>query len=248
MVQKLYSNAVLIIALLGVAKASSDDYYEMSEEQSYTPSTTILTTTEAVPSEVESIEVYPLGSTAFLLTWKEPLNPNGNLTGYRIYYEEMKRGFFGERMERVAQIYDPSITRAKLANLKSNTYYKIYVVAVTKAGEGKENYVFKNTLPRDTFQPSVPNFTWKQMPSFDGLANLRTEWQPSVEDGRPGSYFYTKYRPVGSAEWEQTKNELYEVYQIVRELNPHINYEFQVVSVDGEFKKESGIQQVHLSN
>lgn len=95
-------------------------------------------TPEGVPSAIPALEVFPLGSSAFHLKWKRPLQPNGKLTGYRIYYEEVDGTEIGERMERKPAIEDPSILTAKLAGLKSDTKYRVHVVATTKMGEGDE--------------------------------------------------------------------------------------------------------------
>lgn len=95
-------------------------------------------TPEDVPSSIPALEVSPLGSSAFHLKWKRPLQPNGKLTGYRIYYEEVDGTELGERMERKPPIMDPNILTAKLAGLKADTKYRVHVVATTKVGEGEE--------------------------------------------------------------------------------------------------------------
>lgn len=94
-------------------------------------------TPEGTPSTVQSFEAYPLGSSAFLLTWKKPLQPNGRLTGYKIYYEEIKGTSIGSRLEREPHIADPRINSAKLAGLKPDTKYRLHIMATTKAGEGE---------------------------------------------------------------------------------------------------------------
>lgn len=95
-------------------------------------------TPEGVPSPVQSLDAHPLGSSAFLLTWKKPLYPNGKLTGYKIYYEEVRGTFVAERREYDPHITDPRITRMKMAGLKPNTMYRISITATTKMGEGAE--------------------------------------------------------------------------------------------------------------
>ena len=103
------------------------------------PSETVsFLTPEGAPSAVDSFDAYPLGSSAFLLQWKKPLQPNGKLNGYKIYYEEVKGTYLGPKMEREPHISDPKITRTKLAGLKPNTKYRLHITATTKAGEGEE--------------------------------------------------------------------------------------------------------------
>jgi mannitol-specific phosphotransferase system IIBC component len=43
-----------------------------------------------VPGTVQSFEAYQLGSSALFLVWKKPEQPNGILTGYKIYYQTVK--------------------------------------------------------------------------------------------------------------------------------------------------------------
>ncbi len=44
-------------------------------------------TPEGKPGPVDSLECFPMGSSALLLAWKAPQEVNGVLTGYRIYYQ-----------------------------------------------------------------------------------------------------------------------------------------------------------------
>lgn len=91
-------------------------------------------TPEGVPSSVETFDVYQLGSMAVLLKWTKPKEPNGHLTGYNIYYEEV--GGNGNRLERKPQIHDPDLNHAKLSGLKPSTKYRFIIEATTNAGSG----------------------------------------------------------------------------------------------------------------
>lgn len=95
-------------------------------------------TPEGVPSTVQSLEAFPVGSSALYLKWKKPGQPNGELTGYKIYYEEVKGTALGTKMEREPHISNPEQSTVKLAGLKPNTKYRIHMTATTRAGEGEE--------------------------------------------------------------------------------------------------------------
>lgn len=41
--------------------------------------------------------------------------------------------------------------------------------------------------------PATPSFSWEQLPSDNGLAKFRINWQPSTE-GHAGTHFFTMYR------------------------------------------------------
>lgn len=84
------------------------------------------------------LEAYPMGSSAFLLAWQKPDQPNGILTGYKIYYAVVNGTHVGNKIAREPQINDPEQLQAKLSGLKPNTKYRIYITATTAAGESKE--------------------------------------------------------------------------------------------------------------
>lgn len=94
------------------------------------------TTPEGVPGSVETFEAYPLGS-AFILRWTKPMYPNGQLTGFNIYYKEID----GDLKERIPQIRDPNINHAKLNGLNPSTKYRLIIAATTATGEGNQ-YAF----------------------------------------------------------------------------------------------------------
>ncbi|XP_035777597.1 neuroglian-like isoform X2 [Anopheles albimanus] len=208
-------------------------------------STTIsFDTPEGVPSTIQSLEAYPLGSSAFLLRWKRPLLPNGKLTGYKIYYEEIKGTTVGPRSEREPHISDPAVLEAKLGRLKPNSKYRIHVVATTKAGEGQDFHIERATSSSAGMPPDAPNFSWVTLHSDSrGLANVKMIWQPPL-GGKPGSHFYMKYRLKDQSTWQTTDAELYENFQIVRGIDANRLYEFRAVSVDGDYETESATQEV----
>ncbi|XP_058977900.1 neuroglian isoform X2 [Musca domestica] len=202
-------------------------------------------TPEGVPSPVESLSAYPMGSSAFWLVWKKPLNPNGKLTGYKIYYEEVKGSYVGERREYDPHITDPRVTSMKMAGLKPNTKYRISIAATTKAGEGTEHFIEKRTLTEESKEPAVPYFEYHQEPSDNGLAKFRINWKPNSE-GHAGTHFFTQYRIKGETQWNQAPEEKNRDYQEVAGLDPESVYEFRVVAVDGHFMTESDIQEIDI--
>lgn len=90
------------------------------------------------PGPVDQFEAVPLGSSAFYLIWKKPEEPNGVLTGYRIFYEKVEGTHLGAEIEKEPPITDPTQTKAKLAGLEPNTKYRLHIRATTKEGVGDE--------------------------------------------------------------------------------------------------------------
>lgn len=95
-------------------------------------------TPEGVPGTVLNLEAFPMGSSALFLAWTKPAEPNGILTGYRIYYESVNGTRLGPLLERKPHIIDPEATSAKLAALAPDMKYRVHVRATTKVGEGNE--------------------------------------------------------------------------------------------------------------
>lgn len=103
------------------------------------PSETLtFNTPEGVPGTVLSLEAFPMGSSAFFLKWTKPAEPNGILTGYRIYYQVVNGTKLEPELERRPKVTDPLAVSAKLASLKPETKYRIHIRATTNAGEGNK--------------------------------------------------------------------------------------------------------------
>ena len=110
----------------------------------------VIETPEGIPGSVDSLECYPMGSSALLLAWKPPQEINGVLTGYRIYYQEVTgESELGSLKERHPKVKD-SAGKAKLAGLNPHSKYRVTIKATTRAGEGIPYYTGK---PRFSHYP-----------------------------------------------------------------------------------------------
>jgi len=95
-------------------------------------------TPEGVPGTVLGLEAFPMGSSALYLAWQPPAEPNGILTGYRIYYQVVNGTKLGTLLERKPHVMDPQAKSAKLATLAPDTIYRVHIRATTSAGDGNE--------------------------------------------------------------------------------------------------------------
>ncbi|CAG0896608.1 unnamed protein product, partial [Cyprideis torosa] len=217
-----------------------------------------------LPGPIDYMEAYAMGSSALYVMWKRPRQPNGPLTGYRIYYQKLTGTSLGPKMERVPAITDYKMTRAKLAGLEPGTKYRITVTALrtlpgeilftvrsflrvqatTTAGEGKPYFIERSTNPAGEAQPETPNFTWEHVHQDEGLAAVRIRWLPNMQ-GTPGSHFYVQYRKRGETLYQRTEDELYEDFKVVDSLQPGEVYEFRVVAVDGTAFAYSLPEEIH---
>ncbi|XP_022649065.1 neuroglian-like [Varroa jacobsoni] len=238
-------------ALARIFKPNTKNYVQVrvfNEQHESDESETIsFETPEGVPGPVASFDGFPMGSSGIYLMWRKPLEPNGRLTGYHISYEEVRGTTLGAAVER-SPINDPLETRAKLANLRPNTKYRITIKAATQKGKG-EPYFIEVSTADDNFaaKPDVPDFIWSLQPEKDGLASVRVTWLPNTN--RPGSAFQVHYRLKGSSDpWEQTQKNFEDDTQIVKGLHPGRYYEMRVVSLDGDYKTYSKIEEVITSD
>ncbi|KAH8032601.1 hypothetical protein HPB51_026054 [Rhipicephalus microplus] len=223
-------------------------------------------TPEAVPGPVASFDGRPLGSRAAYLSWKPPLEPNGLIKGYRIYYEEVRGGMVGPKTERRPPVTGPQRLHAKLTGLKPRTKYRFTIRAETYAGQGSPYFFELETPDESENLPDVADFTWTYLPGDDGRAGVRdTNLQQfaSIEMGYPrpesnlrpvtwlpamtkhlGRDFYVQYRHKGENTWQNTEVEEYEDTIVLEGLDKNDFYEVRIVVVDGKYQKYSQIEEV----
>ncbi len=206
-------------------------------------------TPEGKPGPVDSLDCYPMGSSALLLAWKPPQEINGILTGYRIYYQTVTEGSeLGPIQEREPRIMKDTTGRAKLAGLRAHSKYRVTIKATTSAGEGMPYYTECDTNFEATTAPSKPKFKTIVMnpDSRTGQARIKVTWQPHIEAANnPGSHFYVQYKKVDQIQFKSTQEELNEDSIVVNDLEPDYNYDFRVVAVDGVFETPSDSLQVY---
>lgn len=201
-------------------------------------------TPEGTPDAVPSLIATPMGSNAFYLVWKRPEKINGNLIGYEIYYEEVAGTELKERIRRKPSIDDPQETKAKLAGLRSNSKYRITIVAKTKVGEGAPYFIEANTNDKGEIVPDEPMFIWSKLPEEDGSFGIRVTWLPNYKHNKPGSMFYVQYRKLGQSQWIKTPVEENLDTVSIRGLDLSSIYEVRVVSVDGRYQTASKSEEV----
>ncbi|XP_022908169.1 neuroglian isoform X2 [Onthophagus taurus] len=199
-------------------------------------------TPEGVPGQMSSLEAYPMGSSAFLLVWQKPDQPNGILTGYKISYAVVNGTAVGPKSTRDPQINDPNILQAKLAGLSPNVKYRIYISATTATGDSKEYFIERSTKPEGYAMPYSPKFVWNQEPLKGNYASVKVRWLPNYD--RTGSHFFVKYRKKGEVEFMRTEDEYKEDWIVIDTLKQGELYEFVIVAVDGTYMVASEPQDV----
>ncbi|KAF5283238.1 hypothetical protein FQA39_LY17364 [Lamprigera yunnana] len=198
---------------------------------------------EGVPGSISSLRAYQLGSSAFYLEWEKPEHPNGILIGYNIYYETVEETAVGKLTPRPQQIRDPEQLRAKLGGLEPNVKYRLYVSALTSAGESSKYFIERDTKAVSGTWPSAPDFLCQRIPTNDNSAAIRVIWLPNFK-GKPGSYFFVKYKRKGDSDYITTDPEENNDYLDIRGLHQDQTYEFILVAADGSNYAPSQPQEI----
>ncbi|XP_065208503.1 neuroglian-like [Planococcus citri] len=212
-----------------------------------------INTPEGVPDPVESLEATPLGSTALSLIWKPPLNTNGNLTGYKIYYQTVSGDELGPLQERIPQITNPNQTRVRLSDLEPDTDYTIIIQATTNAGEG-EKFLIKQRTGNSSTSLIIPDFQLVPVDS-ENFTSVKIVWMPCGENidmkdcsnQSIGSGFRIDYGFEDNVELE-TITEKNADSVIISDLQPNKEYKFRVSSVDGTLVSESKMKSFETTN
>ncbi|XP_073786320.1 phosphatidylinositol phosphatase PTPRQ isoform X4 [Danio rerio] len=106
------------------------------------PSTEVtVKTNEQVPSSVQNVSYQNLSSTSIRVSWEPPLNPNGKITHYAVYAQNLLTN------QELRQMTDT--TTAVLTGLDKYSSYKVRVAASTAVGESpltNEDYIYVVTL------------------------------------------------------------------------------------------------------
>ncbi|GBP51761.1 Neuroglian [Eumeta japonica] len=200
-------------------------------------------TPEGKPGTVRSFEVYPIGSSAMLLKWDKPEKPNGEIIGYKVYYQKVTGTSTGPLREK--KTISPRYNKAKLATLEPNTKYRIEIRAKTRAGEGEPMFVEQSTKLVANALPDVPDFEAKLEPMKQGSteAHIFIRWLPTL-DGHAGTHFKAWYRVKGHSDWLQTDEITEEDYTTLTGLEPGQVYEVKITAYDGNYVRESEIKEV----
>ncbi|KAG8439517.1 hypothetical protein GDO86_005642 [Hymenochirus boettgeri] len=143
----------------------------------------LVRTSEEVPSAVQNIQVQNVDSTSVIVIWDPPLNPNGLITHYTVYFMEMDTSIALKETTSERQIL--------ITGLKKYTDYKMRVTASTAAGESptyEKNEFFVKTLQ------DVPGSPPQNLSLIDvNPTGIVLEWAPPSEPNGIITYYEVIY-------------------------------------------------------
>ncbi|KAM7387230.1 hypothetical protein PAMA_009714 [Pampus argenteus] len=188
-----------------------------------------LRTHEDTPGPVGHLSFTDILDTSLKVSWKEPQEKNGLLTGYRISWEE-----FNRTNTRVTH-YLPNLTQEyKVTGLTALTTYTIQVAAMTSKGQGLLSASTISSgvppeLPGPPTNLAISNIgprsvTLQFKPGYDGKTSI-SRWQVEAQIGIIGE----------NEEWlivHQLTNEPDARSLEVLDLNPYTFYRFRMRQVN----------------
>ncbi|XP_051792489.1 protein sidekick-2 isoform X3 [Erpetoichthys calabaricus] len=189
----------------------------------------VLRTHEDVPGPVGHLSFTEILDTSLKVSWREPHEKNGILTGYRISWEEYNR-----TNTRVTH-YLPNVTHEyRVTGLTALTTYTIEVAAMTSKGQGAlSSSTISSGVPPELPGPptniAISNIgprsvTLQFRPGYDGKTSI-SRWQIEAQVGVIGE----------NEEWvlvHQLPNEPDARSLEVPNLNPYTFYRFRMRQVN----------------
>ncbi|XP_063312409.1 protein sidekick-2 isoform X2 [Pelobates fuscus] len=186
-------------------------------------------TQEDVPGPVGHLSFDDILDTSLRVTWQEPTEKNGLLTGYKISWEE-----FNQTNTRVTH-YLPNVTlEYRVTGLTSLTTYTIQVAGMTSKGQGvvSSSTISSGVPPELPGAPTVlgignigpRSVTLQFRPGYDGKTSI-SRWQVEAQIGTVGE----------TEDWvliHQLANEPNARSLVVPGLNPYTHYSFRMRQVN----------------
>nr|XP_020466112.1 protein sidekick-2-like isoform X2 [Monopterus albus] len=188
-----------------------------------------LRTHEDTPGAVGHLSFTDILDTSLKVSWKEPQEKNGVLTGYRISWEE-----FNRTNTRVTH-YLPNLTQEyKVTGLTALTTYTIQVAAMTSKGQG---HLSASTISSGV-PPELPGPPTNLAVSNVGARSVTLQFKPGY-DGKTSISCWQVEAQIGiigeNKEWlmvHQLTNEPDARSLEVLNLNPYTFYRFRMRQVN----------------
>ncbi|CAG5923603.1 unnamed protein product [Menidia menidia] len=190
------------------------------------------------------IQLETINCTAFSVRWKMPRRHVSTITGYKVFYTEMKNSRpagttslmevpLSLDMLTTGQFDGQANFDVDIGNLKLNTRYRVSVGAYGWAGEGRPS------MPRDIstashemcMPPSPPTQPVVMAVSDTELA---LSWQQGENEGSaPVLHFLVAYiRPEMDTEWTYIREPIETNSMVLKGLIPETEYQFVVRAVN----------------
>ncbi|XP_010780370.1 pikachurin [Notothenia coriiceps] len=186
------------------------------------------------------IQLETVNCTTFSVRWKMPRRHVSTITGYKVFYTEMRNGRpmdTGSLMEvplnldmlTTGQFEGQASFDVEISNLKMNTKYRVTVGAYGWAGEGRPSMPRDiSTATHDKCMPPSPPTQPVVMAVSD--TELALSWQQGESEGSATVlHFLVAYiRPEMDTEWTYIREPIETNSMVMKGLLPETEYQFVV--------------------
>ncbi|XP_029019587.1 pikachurin isoform X2 [Betta splendens] len=189
------------------------------------------------------IQLETVNCSAFRVRWKMPRRHVSTITGYKVFYTEMRSGRpagaaslievpLSLDMLTTGQFDGQANFDVEVGNLKVNTKYRVSVGAYGWAGEGRPSMPRDvGTASQDMCMPPSPPTQPVVMAVSD--TELALSWQQGESEGSsPVLHFLVAYiRPEMDTEWTYIREPIETSSMVLKGLIPETAYQFVVRAV-----------------
>ncbi|CAJ1068912.1 pikachurin isoform X2 [Xyrichtys novacula] len=190
------------------------------------------------------IQLETINCTAFSVRWKMPRRHVSTITGYKVFYTEMRNGRpmgapslmdvpLSLDMLTTGQFDGQAGFDVHIGKLKINTKYRVSVGAYGWAGEGRPSMARDiGTASHDMCMPPSPPTQPVVMAVSD--TELALSWQQGESEGSaPVLHFLVAYiRPEMDTEWTYIREPIETNSMVLKGLLPETEYQFVVRAVN----------------
>lgn len=190
------------------------------------------------------IQLETVNCTAFSVRWKMPRRHVSTITGYKVFYTEMRNNRpvsatvvlevpLSLEMLTTGQFDGQANSDVVIGNLKVATRYRVSVGAFGWAGEGRPSMPRDiSTASHETCMPPSPPTQPRVVAVSD--TELALSWQHrESDDSAPVLYFLVAYiRPEMDTEWTYIREAVESKSMVLKGLNPDTEYQFVIRAVN----------------
>nr|XP_055054307.1 pikachurin isoform X1 [Misgurnus anguillicaudatus] len=190
------------------------------------------------------IQLETVNCTAFSVRWKMPRRHVSTITGYKVFYTEMRNNRpvsatvvlevpLSLEMLTTGQFDGQANSDVVIGNLKVATRYRVSVGAFGWAGEGRPSMPRDiSTASHETCMPPSPPTQPHVIAVSD--TELALSWQHRESDeSAPVLYFLVAYiRPEMDTEWTYIREAVESTSMVLKGLNPDTEYQFVIRAVN----------------
>ncbi|XP_078363387.1 uncharacterized protein LOC144647455 [Oculina patagonica] len=191
---------------------------------------------QAVPDPPVEVTAKPLNSTAVVIQWKEPKNPNSPVLNY--YVEMLEETFQDMFLVSTSVTVGPSVSKLAIGKLRPFTNYIARVAVQTKAGKRFSDEVFFTTSESGTPEVQLDAL-------FVGANQVLLKWNVVSRGSSVIQRYVIRYSLGRGSAWIKQVNISPSVtYYLLKNLFPSTTYYVELQASNTDFISAPSVVQV----